>query len=600
MAEVAIPLLALGSLYIHCNDQNKKNKKGNGAKEGMQNYADNKPNTLPNTNVKAINYPVYMPNTGEQLNAYTNACQDTDKYFSKNGLKNINNDNLTQEEVSTQVSLTGEPINVDQFKHNNMQPFFGARIHGNAFSDKRGDESLLDNLVGTGSQKIRKREQGPLFKPQSSLQYNSGAPSTTDFMQSRMLPSMKVNNVKPFSTESVAPGLNKGFGREGSGGLNSGMESREAWMPKDVNDLRVATNPKITYGLAGHQGPAKGRNVAPNRQTQGVMEKNRPDTFFINTPERYLTTTGLEKAQTSRPIEIDRHVNRATATMQYEGIAGPAERTGPRVNPTYEKPHGQQLPAPQITNATLSGKGGNSTFGRDLNETVNNRVTTKPNQNLGIATGLVNAITAPIMDFLRPSRKEFVIGSSRPFGNQAPTNNIAPRVFNPADRAPVTTRETTQFSALDMGARAYGGNNYTTGGYKVNEQRPISNQRDTTNKSYMGTGGKLGGVSSAATYDAAYNMTTNSAREQKDRANQGGTSLLNSNVNVNVNRLDSDRNSNGGWAPVGASTIPTMNTMGQTHMPNDVIQPAQYDRINPDILTAFKNNPYTQSLSAVA
>jgi len=35
-------------------------------------------------------------------------------------------------------------------------------------------------------------------------------------------------------------------------------------------------------------------------------------------------------------------------------------------------------------------------------------------------------------------------------------------------------------------------------------------------------------------------------------------------------------------------------------MPADTIQPAQYNRMSPDILTAFKNNPYTQSLSAVA
>jgi len=616
MAELAIPLLALGSLYIGCNDNNKKSGSGSSSgsdltangtnllKEGMQNYSrgqsGQKRQLLPNTNMSSVNYPVHLPETGDTINNYPNACQDTDKYFDAQGLKQINNDNLTQQQVSTHISLTGEPIIIDEFKHHNMQPFFGAKIHGNAFASDRGDESLLDNLVGTGSQKIRKREQAPLFKPQSSLQYANGTPNTSDFIQSRMLPSMKVNNVKPFSTESVAPGLNKGYGKEGSGGLNSGMESRAAWMPKSVDQMRVATNPKVTYGLANHQGPAKGRDIAPNRQTHGKVEKHSPDTFYINTPDRYFTTGGLEKGQTSRPIEIDRYVNRATTTMQYEGIAGPAEQKGPRINPTYEKPHGQQLPGPQMTNPTLGGKGGNSTFGRDANQTVNNRITTRPAQNLGIATGLVNAIMAPMMDVLKPSRKEFVIGSARPFGNQAPTNNIKPRVFNPADRAPVTTRETTQYSALNMGARAYGGQPTSNGGYRVSNPTAVPNQRDTTNKAYTGTGGKLGGVSNAATYDAAYNMTTSSAREQIDRPNQGGMSMLNSNINQNTYKNDTDRQSVGGWAPMGSSNIPTMQTMGQTNMPADTIQPAQYNRMNPDILTAFKNNPYTQSLSAVA
>ena len=95
-------------------------------------------------------------------------------------------------------------------------------------------------------------------------------------------------------------------------------------------------------------------------------------------------------------------------------------------------------------------------------------------------------------------------------------------------------------------------------------------------------------------------MTTSSAREQIDRPNQGGMSMLNSNINQNTYRLDTDRQSVGGWAPMGSSNIPSMQTMGQTNMPTDTIQPAQYNRMSPDILTAFKNNPYTQSLSAVA
>ena len=70
----------------------------------------------------------------------------------------------------------------------------------------------------------------------------------SDFMQSRVNPAMKMSNVKPFVSENVGPGLNRGYTTLGSGGYNSGMESRDRWIAKSVDELRVKTNPKVTYG----------------------------------------------------------------------------------------------------------------------------------------------------------------------------------------------------------------------------------------------------------------------------------------------------------------------------------------------------------------
>ena len=39
-------------------------------------------------------------------------------------------------------------------------------------------------------------------------------------------------------------------------GFNSGMESRDSWKPKTVDDLRAANNPKAVYRLDNHMGPA--------------------------------------------------------------------------------------------------------------------------------------------------------------------------------------------------------------------------------------------------------------------------------------------------------------------------------------------------------
>jgi hypothetical protein len=107
------------------------------------------------------------------------------------------------------------------------------------------NETLLDNMNGVGSQTIQKIEQAPLFKPEKDVNWAHGMPNWSDFYQSRVNPGMNNANVKPFETQNVGPGLGKGYTTKGSGGYNSGMEDRNAWLPKTVDELRVDTNPKL-------------------------------------------------------------------------------------------------------------------------------------------------------------------------------------------------------------------------------------------------------------------------------------------------------------------------------------------------------------------
>ena len=131
-----------------------------------------------------------------------------------------------------------------------------------------------------------------------------------------------------------------------------------------------------------------------------------------------------------------------------------------------------------------------------------------------------------------------------------------------------------------------------------NPNQAVFNQRDTTNVAYGGTAGP-GRNGNATLYNSAYAATTTSSRSQKDRPNQGGMALLNDSINQTTHRLDCDRNSTGWASPYGASTTPTVQTMGRVHMPQSYENQSS-DRLNPDILQAFKNNPYTQSLQSYA
>ena len=51
------------------------------------------------------------------------------------------------------------------------------------------------------------------------------------------------------------------------------------------------------------------------------MKKHLPDKFYENDPSMWMTTTGSEKAPTSRPIHINKVENRSTTTREYEGNA---------------------------------------------------------------------------------------------------------------------------------------------------------------------------------------------------------------------------------------------------------------------------------------
>jgi len=590
MAELAIPLVALGGMYVISN-YNKDNRVEN-LKEGYNNNLQVKP--IP------INYPITKPTTDANVKKYSNSNQTTDRYFGKNVVQYVEQNNPTDSVGgSTQqvLGLTGEPIDKSTFKHNNMVPFFGAKIRG-ASANLDTAESTLDNMQGAGSQYMRKTEQAPLFKPHANLQYAHGAPNVTDFMLSRQNPSMRMANIKPWDEERVAPGLGLGYTTTSSGsGYNAAVESRDAWLPKTVNQLRVDTNPKMTYELGGHQGPATSYvKDSGNVQTQGRIEKYRPDTDYVVGQNRWFTTTGLEKAQTSRGIEVFPDVNRPETTAEYYGVRA-KEGKATYVSGEYREANKVQLEGPGYAApgaigmaAPARGDYGNGSY----NNLCNNRATISQPDTFGGIQGMVKAAVAPILDVLRPSRKENVVGNLRPNGNASTTVSHMP-VYNPADRTKTTIKEQTGH-LLDNNHLNL--QNQRADAYVVSKQTPVLQERDTTNVSYSGT---ASANTASMTYDAGYAQRNNVNKTYVNRPNHGTAQTFNNYQNINVARRDEDRiNSRVNAPSARINIIPSTETYGSIKVPQYYNESIQCDRINPDILTAFKNNPYTQSLNSYA
>jgi hypothetical protein len=101
-------------------------------------------------------------------------------------------------------------------------------------------------------------------------------------------------------------------------------------------------------------------------------------------------------------------------------------------------------------------------------------------------------------------------------------------------------------------------------------------------------------------YDSAYMQHNNVNKTYPNRPNQGGTQMFNQNDNISIHRRDEDRMNNRTHVRnSGPMAYPTIETHGKISGPQTYKQ-INCERNSPDILTAFKNNPYTQSLNSWA
>ncbi len=606
--EIAIPGIALGLLYV-ANNQNKEEEKVN------ENFTSR--STLPNTNIPDKNYPTNDMVVSSELektsalsrvNRYDNDGVYTDKYFHSK--RNDEQKDSYDEELPF-YSMTGEKVGSDYFKHNNMVPYFGSKTR-TVNTGANSNEGLLDNYTGGGSQNVSKKEQSPLFKPDENVQWAHGMPNQSEFIRSRVNPSMRMANVKPFEEQRVAPGLGLGYTNEGSDGFNSGMMMRDQWMPKTADELRVKTNPKSGgLSLIGHEGPANSaiKNMA-TREQMGIMEKHRPERAFAfderdmsaagnggqtnaNTDiGRLFTTGGVEKGQTLHSMPIDRNVTRPETTRSYIGGAG-GDQKETYMPGEYMPSHNQQLgPVPLgVANANSRNHATSGDYGiKSKMAYPNNRTANKDNGYFGMVSGGLSAAIAPLMDVLRPSRKENVIGTLRPYQNPGTTvpNSY---IFNPADRPATTIRETTEQSKNHLNVNAQ-----ERGAYHVTDhQVAFTTRNETGDFYYTGGAGATEGHRELKSYEAIQNQRNNDIKASTidGRLTKGNMSLMNGNVNMREKTRDASLKNNRdivGNMPYRSPDVENMGTLAghQKSLPNNI----NIERNDFDIQGQLSKNPY--------
>ena len=617
MAEIAIPLIALGGLFILSNQDKNKQNKQNKIKAYNKNDKNNRfegfANLSPSANVAqqpiivpaVISSRQQQPTSQQTLNqSFAKTAQGsstyTDKFFDSNNYVGVSQQQTAGGGIgnnynNTIQSLTGDNMDKSNFKHNNMVPYFGAKIRG-ATADSNLTEAILDHKQGTGSQHFTKEETAPLFKPEENMNWQHGAPNNSDFFQSRVNESNAMNNVTLWEQQRVAPGLGLGYTTDGDGGFNSALVSRDIHMPKSVDDLRISENPKVSYQYNNPQGP--GQSMVQNMGIHGKVEKHLPEKFFQSGPERWFTTTGLEKGQTNRSENILKEEHRPKTCTEYYGSsrAGTGEAT--YVEHNYEDSKCQELGPLAIKNPKMTrhNQANKNDHGIDsFHNLPNNRSTTQNQLEFGGVSGVVSAIMAPINDMLRPSRKENVVGNLREKGN-VQTSNRGNYVSDQKSKPKTTIREMT---GDRMGMNYLNVEKQAGDGYRSNKHTPVQNHRDTTSTSYVG-GGKSQ-ISATRNNTGKHFGTDNVNKSYESRINHGNTQRHNPNINVTTDKQDCDRENNRMWMPSNMPAgVPSQEFRGSQQSVPFTYPEQSSNRLDPSLLNAFKNNPYTQSLNSCA
>ena len=416
---------------------------------------------------------------------------------------------------------------------------------------------------------------------------------------------------------------------------NTGPNKTRVYDPNDVPRATIKEqNVDNTHqGYFQNTGPNKGTVYDPNDVLRTTIKEQNVD----NTHQGYFQNTGPNKGTVYDPNDVLRN------TIKEQNIdnshVGYFQNTGPNKGTVYD-PN-------DVFRTTIKEQNiDNSHQGYFQNTGPNKATTYDPNDVLRTTikeqnidnnhqgyfqnTGPNKATTYDPNDVLRTTIKEQNIDNSHIgyFQNTGPNKAL---VYNPNDKPRYTIKHDTM-------VRDNVGNiqNQTAGGgYKNIKMKAKETNRITTSVHYVGDAkgeshggyknanvraknterqfhtGEVKGNAGPATvkaqtsYDDSYNMSVKTIREQvavgRKPAHSGPKRIYSKDdINMKTTRtgdLDNARIENRGVSSTKVyNSMPQKNQFGETHYKDTLPNEPLADRINPEILDAFRANPYTQSL----
>lgn len=538
-------------------------------------------------------------------------------------------------------SLTGETVRSEQFIHNNMQPYFRGTTTQNI--EPFSTSPYLENSTGRGERFQHKQEVECFFEPTPYMGNVCGMKNSTDFYRTHLETPKARNNDFPIEPVRVGPGLNDGYTTMGEGGFQQ-TKTLEYAKPRTIDELRPLSRPKVTYEIP-MQGP-QGSKVQ-NRGLQADFSKNRPDTYYEQTEDQWLRTTGANTKQTEVPAFVVKPTARTDTHVEYAGVARADAQPGQGSSDDY-------------------GRAGVIVYANARDETQQRTVLTN-------VTSMVKTIVAPFMDILKRTQKEYTIDAPRTFGNMSaqipekptlydPVNHIMKTtikettihdttILNPHgrdqgwvpgdDEAKKTVRETTpDFDTVrNINAHVYktvvinpemiakktvkettednnnqkgyvgGDTTHRRGAYSHIEVQVYDTQKQYISQNQHTGGGGSGAQYYPKSYEAEYNAEIDGTREMMNikagntpNAKGANRGLDGKDLDMEAKKLDADR-LNYRETSVHKVYQPTARAMEQcevTKHPQLACLNENENRLDPNLLSSLKENPYNLSIAPLS
>jgi len=392
----------------------------------------------------------------------------------------LNGDDMNVANNMVQSSLSGEVMNMDEFKHGNMQPFLRKGVTQNNIENF----GLNKNMGYSTDVNFKKKEvqKSAFFDTVSN--FNDNMIDRTRFLRARASVGKLQNNVTPIDPIRVGPGLNKGYSSQGTGGFHQ-ADTVSYVRPRTKEELRPDSDQRSSiYTL-----PLKPINNTEQRGYFAPIEKNRADRSFYQTEDNWFKGQSVIKKDRERPIETvkdESESKRIPTHINYYGSIKSQEEQA-----TIQNDYGK-----------------NSIIVYDTERNLTQKETPVAN-----FSSVIKAMVAPITDAIKFSLKEYLIDNPRINGNAAPQLPEKGTLYDPDNHIMKTTiKETT----------IHEGNNGNLSGPDETYSALYDTARTTTKETtiHEGNGGVLSGIDE--TYSALYDTAKTTTKETTIHEGNGG------------------------------------------------------------------------------
>lgn len=500
-------------------------------------------------------------------------------------------------------ALSGREIPSGDFKHNNMQPFFGGSVKQNMTAS--ANTSRLDMYTGAGTTQVEKKEIAPMFNYNQPFGQPFGNEPNSEFVRSRIVDPGRRNNEKPFEPTRVGPAVNEKFGLTGKGGFQQ-FEVNEIMrgaMPR-TEKLRVADKPKLTYDRPVLSG---GHFVPFSALDSGEVRKYRPDTFFINeTGERNGVATSEVTKETARPIQVLKETTRTETSEELIGTPASQDAFQNYVTGEYRTPMSQQFGGAGYRNNDGSsyGSGARDDYGKSTYEVrPNERLATQDRvMGLNLAPADTGLSSVHFEDDARPTRRGETVGNIRQTGTPVGYAGGAPAIttWDPNDVARTTVKETT----VDWNYRGIAGPNGGPERLKVYDPNDVARP---TQKMQLSQDSRIAGPAISVnkdftSHEAAFNMRRNESKQtvlkmRKPVAGNGNIAIFKGEVHQTTKRLTADDINDRAMAVNRVTGLTTgAGDLGRVQYRLPLKLDVSMERNMPAIVEQVDNNPLQQSL----